>query len=274
MSEASASNLSSASSRSEHMAYLMNDLSLDRATASLMYRAERLQEKGQLQQALKYFERVLATQHCEEAAVNARMIREQLAEVPRLESVREEAANAVAARLQTADMPVTFTVHDVGQHECCWTKPMLRDEVLEQAKRDLQQAGIKTPFLELVSLDIEEFTPDVHIDPWMDTQHTCRAVVRVTLLPGMAASLASNAPAAANAAFSPALDVAAAAASATNLAEVLGILVAAAPEAGEARAREPDCEPSVREASQQSCAAAAAEHASACSSGSRRSVRS
>ncbi|CAJ1367997.1 unnamed protein product [Effrenium voratum] len=205
------------------------------------------------------------------------MIREQFAEVPRLESVREEAANAVAARLQTADMPVTFTVHDVGQHECCWTKPMLRDEVLEQAKRDLQQAGIKTPFLELVSLDIEEFTPDVHIDPWMDTEHTCRAVVRVTLLPGMAASLASNAPAAANAAFRSALDVAVAAASATNLAEVLGNPVDAAPEAGEARAREPDCEPSVREprgASQQSCAAAAAEHASACSSGSRRSVRS
>ena len=90
----------------------------------------------------------------------------------------------------------------------------------------------------------------------------------MTLLPGMAASQASNAPAAAN-------DVAAAADAAftASLAEVLANLVA---EAGNARASEPDCEPCVREprgGSQQSCAAAA-EHASACSSGSRRSVRS
>ena len=107
--------------------------------------------------------------------MNARMIREQLAEVPRLGPVREEAATAEAARLQTADMPVTIILRDSEQYDVHWTQPVLRDEVLEQAKRDLNQAGINTPFLELVSLDIEAFTPDDNDDPWMDTVHTCRA---------------------------------------------------------------------------------------------------
>ena len=193
----SVSNLSSTSSRSEHMAYLMGDLNLDRATAALMYRAERLQEKGQLQQALKYFERVLATCHCEEAAVNARMIREQLAEAqPRLEPVQEEAGHAgtsAPGRLQTADMPVTVTCRDSEQYEVSYTEAMLRDAVLNTARRDLENAGIVTPFLEITTLNIEEYTPPFHEDPWMDTLYTCRAVVRATLLPGTTARASSHA---------------------------------------------------------------------------------
>jgi hypothetical protein len=41
------------------MNYLTNVLGLDGGTAALLIRAERLQEKGQLRQALKYYEVVL-----------------------------------------------------------------------------------------------------------------------------------------------------------------------------------------------------------------------
>jgi len=54
---------------------------LDRGTAALLFRAERLQEKGQLRQALKYYEAVLSTfPDCPEAVVNARITRDLLAE--------------------------------------------------------------------------------------------------------------------------------------------------------------------------------------------------
>lgn len=60
--------------RAEHMQYFM-DLGLDRDTAALLYRAERLQEKGQLRQALPYFQEVLATNpDCIEASVSVKMI--------------------------------------------------------------------------------------------------------------------------------------------------------------------------------------------------------
>jgi hypothetical protein len=49
---------------------LTNVLGLDGGTAALLVRAERLQEKGQLRQALKYYEVVLsACPECPEAVV-------------------------------------------------------------------------------------------------------------------------------------------------------------------------------------------------------------
>jgi hypothetical protein len=54
------------------MNYWTNVLGLDRGTAALLIRAERLQEKGQLRQALKYYEVVLsASPECPEAVVNS-----------------------------------------------------------------------------------------------------------------------------------------------------------------------------------------------------------
>jgi hypothetical protein len=51
---------------------LTNVLGLDEGTAALLVRAERLQEKGQLRQALKYYEVVLlACPECPEAVVNS-----------------------------------------------------------------------------------------------------------------------------------------------------------------------------------------------------------
>jgi len=65
-------------SRAEHMQYFM-DLGLDRETAALLYRGERLQERGQLRQALPYFQEVHAAfPDCREASVSVRMITKML----------------------------------------------------------------------------------------------------------------------------------------------------------------------------------------------------
>ena len=287
----SVSNLSSASSRSEHMAYLMGDLNLDRSTAALMYRAERLQEKGQLQQALRSFERVLATKpDCEEAAVNARMIREQMAQEPRLETVREEpAANATAAGvLQTVDWQVKVVLTDSEQFDVYYTEAMLKDQFLLCAKKELRDHGIQTPFVQIVAMDVEPYTPSVDIDPWMNTSYTCRGVVRATLLPGMVVQSRSH--------DFPAQMATAIEAEAAEAAVRAEIELALLRGLAQARAQpepmpqgEPDTEPSIREQKDrswmaqpmgsegpaQSCAAAAVEAESVRSSGSRHSsVRS
>lgn len=166
----------------------MTDLGLDRAAAALMYRAERLQEKGQLQQALRYFERVLSTHAgCQEAAVNARMIHEQLSEqagtmpVIRENEVATPAPVAQAPMaLQTAEMQISETFHDCERYEAYWSQGDMDDAMLQKAKDMLEKHGISTPFVALVSNTTEKYTPPVHEDPWMDATYTCRAVVRVT----------------------------------------------------------------------------------------------
>jgi len=189
----SVSNLSSTSSRSEHMAYLMNDLSLDRGAAAMMYRAERLQEKGQLQQALRYFDRVLASHPtCEEAAVNARMIREQLAEEgssQRLAPVTEEevqppvAAATAAVALPSTTMEFIFECVEKEEWDAYYSEEDLRKAALDEARRRLEEDGIRTPFVQLESFDVKTWTLPVDIDPWMDSHHTCHAVVRVSFPP-------------------------------------------------------------------------------------------
>ena len=65
------SELSESSCRTEHMAYLIECLGLDNFTAGLLYKAERLQEKGKLKQAIKYYEKVLwSFPQCHEASEN------------------------------------------------------------------------------------------------------------------------------------------------------------------------------------------------------------
>jgi len=167
----------------------MTDLNLDRPTAMLMYRAERLQEKGQLQQALRYFDQVLAVKpDCEEAAVNARMLREELADQrqQRLPAVNEHPASpepSTSQALQTADMEINFTCKDGERYEAYFDKAALDKVALQMARNMLEEHGIKTPFVTLVSNDINTWTPRVDIDPWMDNVHECRAIVRATFPP-------------------------------------------------------------------------------------------
>lgn len=191
------------------MAYLITDLGMDRPTAMLMYRAERLQEKGQLRQALRYFGRVLeAKPDCEEARVNARMINQELAEQSqqRLPTVREQAPSSgtgppasQTADLQTADLQFTFETCDCEKYESYWDEGRLNDAALMKARRILEDHGVSTPFVTLVSNAVESYTPHVYDDPWMNTQYTCRAVARVTFPPqhGAVASPANRSSAAA-----------------------------------------------------------------------------
>lgn len=171
------------------MNYLMSDLNLDKPAAMLMYRAERLQEKGQLQQALRYFDRVLATNpDCDEAVVNARMLREELSQqAPSLPPISEHVPITPVQQpppsLQTVDFSVTFTRRDCEQYDSYWAESALNDAALTEARTLMQKHGVSTPFLMLVQNDIEIGTPDVHDDPWMDNTYTCRATVRATFPP-------------------------------------------------------------------------------------------
>jgi len=71
-----ASQLSDSSTRSENIKHFTETYGIDDATAQLLYRAEKLQEKGQLDQALVYFKEVLQSHpHVNEARMNVDMIR-------------------------------------------------------------------------------------------------------------------------------------------------------------------------------------------------------
>lgn len=69
------SDVSTTSSRESNLNYYTHAFSIDDKTARLLLRGERLQEKGQLHQALVYFDHVLAIcPSCTEAAINKDMI--------------------------------------------------------------------------------------------------------------------------------------------------------------------------------------------------------
>eukprot|EP00931_Biecheleriopsis_adriatica_P115839 TRINITY_DN91595_c0_g1_i1.p1 TRINITY_DN91595_c0_g1~~TRINITY_DN91595_c0_g1_i1.p1 ORF type:complete len:215 (-),score=40.62 TRINITY_DN91595_c0_g1_i1:108-752(-) len=75
---AKSSEMSGASSRNDTLQYLKKEYGLDDIHAKILYRAERLQEKGQVDQALTYFQAVLAAYPmCKEAEINVRMIQQQ-----------------------------------------------------------------------------------------------------------------------------------------------------------------------------------------------------
>jgi hypothetical protein len=112
-----ASEQSVASSRSEMVAFFQSAHGLDRQTADLLYRAERLQEKGQIAQAIVYYNEVLqVVPGCEVAQQNISLLaRTQLPNVVRaLSSARAEAEQQTAreraeeqARARAAEQAAT-----------------------------------------------------------------------------------------------------------------------------------------------------------------------
>jgi len=144
------SEASTASQRTEQMQYFQAELGMDAATAALMYRAERLQEKGQLRQALCYFKEVLRSKpDCTEAQVNCRMLDEQLQQQPRLQGVPEQANMEGAAFASCCDMDSFWgwtVLFGTGPCNLDWSiEP--KDLVLKAALQDVQSAGIKHPVL-------------------------------------------------------------------------------------------------------------------------------
>ena len=74
---ASLVSVSSTSSRVDHLAYFEQDLHLSPTSARRMYKAERLQEKGQLLQAMVCYDRVVREHPgCREAKENCEMLKE------------------------------------------------------------------------------------------------------------------------------------------------------------------------------------------------------
>ena len=74
---ASVVSISSTSSRADHLAYFEQDLHLSPTSARRMYKAQRLQEKGQLLQAMICYDRVVkAHPDCTEAKDNYEILQE------------------------------------------------------------------------------------------------------------------------------------------------------------------------------------------------------
>lgn len=138
------------------MNYLQNDLGLDRAAAALMYRAERLQEKGQTAQACRYFREVLRLYpDCTEALVNVRMLQEEVQGGSQLQQVPESSPSTNASFSMACEMDVfwgwTVTSRD---HVRGGEWSIGEDEVtMDQAITTLQQCGYATPVLSMLKLD-------------------------------------------------------------------------------------------------------------------------
>jgi tetratricopeptide (TPR) repeat protein len=104
--------ISNASSRMEQMAYLTEVLGLDANTAMLLYKAERLQEKGQYKLALKYFKTVLqAKPDCKEAIesalITAELLNDEEQKISSLKTIHEKAASTTS--YTTMEMEVYWT---------------------------------------------------------------------------------------------------------------------------------------------------------------------
>jgi len=172
------SELSTASSRAEQMQYLVKGLGLDRTTASLMYKAERLQEKGQARQALLYYGKVLEVQpNCREATVNTQILEQMLREQRSTPSIPDGRTTQSRGRIA-----------NVGRMEVFWMESRQGSELLSArdfdpcaitaAHRELQRQGLDTPFVTLLRNQVVETIRDGACTLWSG-----RAVVEATLVP-------------------------------------------------------------------------------------------
>ena len=169
--------LSSTSSRSEHMAYYKGELGLDHPTATMLYRGERLQEKGQLKQALQYFNKVLSNApDCTEAAENARMVKQTLEEeratTPALASISE-----AKPEYTTTEMQVEWHSYEDYRFD---VYPEPDGAAFAEAKYQLMETGHENSLLKLVKNEILEDVCN-HETDWQQCMRG-RATFQVTLI--------------------------------------------------------------------------------------------
>ena len=179
------STLSETSSRTEHMGYLMTVLGMDQVSASLLYRAERLQEKGELRQALKYYERVLEKfPGCGEVTENIRMVKELLVEEDkksrqkRLAPIPEEKRERSPSQPVVTEMDVDWYGRENFQLNFY---PDPDDCAVAAANRKLLLAGYGASLLKLIENTTLTDTCD-HETGW-ETFMSGRARFQVTLIP-------------------------------------------------------------------------------------------
>jgi hypothetical protein len=173
------SGISNASSRSEHMAYMKEELGLDHPTASMLYRAERLQEKGQLKQALQYFNKVLANSpDCTEAVENARMVAEMIdgQKAPTLTSISE--TKPTGTEYTVVEMQVDWEDHASIQFGDYYPEP--DRAAFRNAKIQLRKTGHGHSLLKLVKNEVLEDACNGETG-WL-TWLSGRATFQVTLI--------------------------------------------------------------------------------------------
>ncbi len=132
-------------------------LGLYQVTAILLYRAERLQEKGQLQQALKYYQQVLQKYpDCVEASENARMtevmIRDQTkpsSSVP-LGKIPENSSTTPTTTYTTTEMEILLTDCENTQISICMD-PV--GAAFRAAEQHIEKSGHGHSLLKLIKND-------------------------------------------------------------------------------------------------------------------------
>lgn len=130
MDRTSVSDISAGTSIAEQMTYFRDELGLNPPAAHLLYTAERLQGKGQLKQAHKYYLKVLQSNpNCTEALENDRMVTEMLEgeekknqQSSRLKEIQEEKTAVGNTPYTTTEMDVwwsggEFEILDGGVYE-------------------------------------------------------------------------------------------------------------------------------------------------------------
>eukprot|EP00929_Paragymnodinium_shiwhaense_P034845 TRINITY_DN18910_c0_g1_i1.p1 TRINITY_DN18910_c0_g1~~TRINITY_DN18910_c0_g1_i1.p1 ORF type:complete len:412 (+),score=61.81 TRINITY_DN18910_c0_g1_i1:69-1238(+) len=153
--------------------------------AVMFRKAEELQAKGELSQALVYFDEVLATcPSCEQAVVHAQLIRRMLREEhvmqqwPRKMVIEDE--NEDVKQQSPQAIPVVSKVNFQVEYERCWIADpdddtSLDEEVLVKAHKMLAAMGCDTPLIHLKDNNIREVSGcqcDAHLRCFATMQAT------------------------------------------------------------------------------------------------------
>jgi hypothetical protein len=148
-----ASSLTDTNSRTEqHIAYLTNQLGLDRPMAAMLHRGERLQEKGQLQQAVYYFERVLEEYpDCSEASENLRIVKTLLKDIKVAKSIQvipeTTSSHLQPVNVTTTEMEVTWSGRVDSMIDYF---PYANKWAVDEAERRLREIGYGDSLLKMI----------------------------------------------------------------------------------------------------------------------------
>ena len=178
MENSSISDLTERSSLVEQTAHFREVFGMDDTTALLLYRADRLHEKGKLKLAQKYYQKVFQVcPACTYASACAEVVTEHLkeeaSEQQSLVAIPEKPAVINSHRPMITEMDVQWTGYGITQDGCM---PDPDDFALAQAETDLRSKGYGASLLVLLKNEVLE-------DPYDANIWSGRARFRVTLIP-------------------------------------------------------------------------------------------
>lgn len=176
--------LSDASSWSEHIAFLTETMGMDKASAGLLYRTERLQEKGQLKQAIKYYESVLATcPDCTDAIESLRIVSQVISEEEEIERKTKLSAIQEKSEVRPTQSP-TVTEMDIswsGREDLRFDYYPDPDEcAFRAAQQRLNEIDYGNSLLKLILN--KKLTDECNLETSWETVMSGRARFQVTLI--------------------------------------------------------------------------------------------